>query len=219
MQIFGRRPRQKRGSRCLVLLSPLLLLFIVLLVLTIVRYRQYDAAAKIANACITGAAGIACILGAVWLYRRTRRFYALAASESWTCAALIEAPSRYGKDVCIEFFAAKAEDVRAFLAADGAGELFSADAALDEKQRDKLLDAYFALADKLGKSYSYQEFIPLDLQFLRKKTIFICRRLYSVLSPALCEGQLAQGENEIAVYDPEKEWAQLREQWLQTEAT
>lgn len=217
MQIFGRRPRQRRGSRCFVLLLPLLLVFAVLLVLTVVRYPSYTAGARVTGICLTCAFGLASALAAALLYKRTRRFYALGRSEEYGFVALTEAPSRYGRDVRIEFFAAKAEDVRAYLAADGAGELFSSDAALTQAQRDELLDAYFALTDALGKSYSYQEFIPFDLQFLYKKEIFLSRQLYNALAPALPKEQLAQNGNKITVYDPVKEWAEIREAWLHKE--
>ena len=139
MQIFGRRPRQKRGSRCFVLLIPLLLIFAVLLILTIVRFPRFDTGTKITNVCITGFFGIAYILAALWLYRRTRRFYALGKAEAYPCVAIQETPSRDGRSIGIEFFSADADRVRMYLVADDAGEIFSDKLPLNEAQKIRLL--------------------------------------------------------------------------------
>lgn len=214
MQIFGRRPRQKRGSRCFVLLIPLLLIFAVLLTLTIVRFPGFDTGTKITNVCITGFFGIAYILAALWLYRRTRRFYALAKAEAYPCVAIQETPSRYGRSIILEFFAADADIVRTYLVADDSGEIFSDKLPLTEAQKDKLIDAYFDLHTDLGKFYSYQEFIPFDLSFLQNKKIFCEKKLFAQIFGATANSSAAINGNEFCLYEPSSEWPPVKEEWL-----
>ena len=214
MQIFGRRPRQKRGSRCFVLLLPLLLLFIVLLALTIVRFPGFDRAAKITNVCLTGVVGLSYLLAALLLYRRTRRFYALGRAETYSCAAVVAEPSRNGQSIEIKFFAADAGDVRTYLVADGAGEIFSEKPVLTEVQENALADAFFQLQDSLGKIYSYQEFIPFDLNFLQNKTIFCEKQLFAQLFGAAAGHTPAANGNRFCLYEPGTEWPPVKEAWL-----
>ena len=219
MQIFGRRPRQKRGSRCFVLLLPLLLVFAVLLVLTIVRFPGFDTGMKITNACITGFFGIVYILAALWLYRRTRRFYALGKAEAYPCVAIQETPSRDGRSIGIEFFSADADRVRMYLVADDAGEIFSDKLPLNEAQKNTLIDAYFDLLTDLGKFYSYQEFIPFDLTFLRNKKIFCKKQLFTQIFGAVADSVSAMNGNEFCLYEPSAEWQPIKEEWLTKDST
>lgn len=219
MQIFGRRPRQKRGRRCFVLLLPLLLVFAVLLVLTIVRFPGFDTGTKITNVCITGFFGIVYILAALWLYRRTRRFYALGNAENYPCAAIQKTPSRDGWSISLKFFTADADTVRRYLVADDAGEIFSDKLPLTETQKNTLIDAYFDLLADLGKFYSYQEFIPFDLTFLQNKKIFCEKQLFTQIFGAAADSSSAINGNEFCLYEPGAEWPPIKEEWLAKDST
>ena len=84
-------------------------------------------------------------------------------------------------------------------------------AALTEEQHNKLIDAYFAICEKLYKIYSYQEFIPYDLNFLHDKKILCEKQLSARLfgnSPLLPNG------NTLVLYDQAQEWERLKEKWL-----
>ena len=214
MQIFGRRPRQKRGSRCVVLLLPLLVIFIVLLVLTVIRFPRFDTRTKITNACITGFVGLVCLLVSLLLYRRTRRFYVLGKSASFPCAAIRLKGTRYGKDTGIEFFSADPQAVRAYLVADDCCFGTSDDPALSETQKDKLFDRYIELCSEMGKIYSYQEFLPFDLAALQNKKIFCEKRLFQQIFGASGSKPSVMNGNEFYLYEPEAEWPSIKEKLL-----
>lgn len=214
MQIFGRRPRQKRGNRCFVLLLPLLIIFLVFAVLTAVRFRGFDTEAKITNLCIAGVLGLACILVALLLYRRTRRFYGLGRADGYPYAAIREQVSRDGWSAGLSFFAADEAAVRTYLVADGAGEVFSDKLPLTQAQKDRIIDAYFDLIGELRKVYSYQEFIPFYLNFLQNKKIFCERELFFRIFGSTADPARIGGSNCILLYDPHTEWPPVKENWL-----
>ena len=214
MQIFGRRPQQKRGSRCFVLLLPLLLIFAVFLILTIVQFPGLDTKGKITDLCLTGFFGLVYILAAMWLYRRTRRFYALGKAENYPCAAIRAKFSRDGRSIEIEFFADDADAVRPFVIADDSEEVFSDELPRTEEQKETIVDTYFSLLENLGKTYSYQEFIPFDLNFLQNKKILCEKKLFAHIFGATANGTQAMNGNEFCLYDLETEWPALKQKWL-----
>lgn len=211
MKTFGRRPHQRRESRCIVQLLPFFLIFALLLVLTIVRWPGYNTEGKITSACITGVFGLIFAAVCLVLVRRTRRFYRLGRDATFPVVCLQTAVSRYGKDVQLCFFAADEEDVRDYAVSEDSHDVFSDSAAETQQQRDKLIDAYFALCEKLGKRYSYQEFALCDLNFLHGKKILCEKQLAQQLfglSPVLPNG------NALILYDQPQEWNALKEKWL-----
>lgn len=211
MDLFGRRPRQKRGSRCFVQLIPLLILFVIFIALTAVRFDGYTSEARITSICMTAALGILYFGLLAILIRRTRRFYRLGTDNAYPVVCLKKTFSRHGGDVHIEFFAAEASDVRDSLVSFDSEEIFSDSAALTEEQRNKLIDKYFALCENLGKSYSYQEFIPYDLNFLHGKKIVCEKQLFARIFGT---STLLPNGNSLVLYDQTQEWEPLKEKWL-----
>lgn len=211
MSVFGRRPNQKRGSRCIVLLLPFFLIFAVLLVLTIIRWPGFDKGTKISNICVTAGFGLVFAVACFLLVRRTRRFYRLGRDASYPVVCLQTAVSRYGKDIKICFYAASEEDVRDYAVSEDSQDIFSDSPSLTQQQHDKLIDSYFALCEKLGKTYSYQEFALCDLGFLHNKKILCEKQLSARLfgnSTALTNS------NTLILYDQAQEWSVLKEKWL-----
>ena len=211
MDLFGRRPRQKRGSRCFVQLSPLLIFFVFFIVLTAVRFDGYTTEGRITSICITAAMGILYFVLLAILIRRTRRFYRLGTDSAHPVVLLHTTISRSGKDIELSFFAAEENDVRDYAVSEASEDIFSDSAALTEEQHNKLIDAYFAICEKLYKIYSYQEFIPYDLNFLHDKKILCEKQLSARLfgnSPLLPNG------NTLVLYDQAQEWERLKEKWL-----
>lgn len=214
MKIFRRWPRQKRGSRCFVLLLPLLIIFALFLILMIVRFPGLDTGAKITHICLTGFFGLVYILSALWLYRRTRRFYALGKAENYPCAAIRAQKSRNGRAFTIEFYAADADAVRPYVVADDSEEIYLGAPGLSDEQMDILSDAFFSVQDSFGKKYSYQEFVPYDLNFLQNKKILCEKKLFAQLFGATTESSIAVNGNKFCLYDMETEWPAIKQEWL-----
>ena len=211
MNLFGRRPNQKRGSRGIVLLIPFFLIFAVLLVLTIVRWPGFDKGTKISNICVTAGFGLIFAVACFLLVRRTRRFYRLGRDASFPVVCLQTTVSRHGTDIAISFYAADEEVVRDYAVGDDSQDIFSDSPSLTQQQHDKLIDAYFAQCEKLNKRYSYQEFSLCDLGFLHNKKILCEKQLSARLfgnTPAMVNG------NTLILYDQAQEWSALKEKWL-----
>ena len=169
MQIFGRRPRQKRGSRCFVLLLPLLLIFAVFLILTIVQFPGLDTKGKITDLCLTGFFGLVYILAAMWLYRRTRRFYSLGKAENYPCAAIRAKFSRDGRSIEIEFFADDADAVRPFVIADDFGGSVFKRTSADRRTEGDDCRYLFQFTGKLRQNVFLPRIYPLRSEFSAKQ--------------------------------------------------
>ena len=104
--------------------------------------------------------------------------------------------------------------MRPFVIADDSEEVFSDELPRTEEQKETIVDTYFSLLENLGKTYSYQEFIPFDLNFLQNKKILCGKKLFAHIFGATANGTPAMNGNEFCLYDLETEWPALKQKWL-----
>lgn len=213
MRIFDRFPRQKRGSRCVVLLLPLFLVFALFLALTIVRFPSYAQSAKVTSIVLTALAGAAFAASALLLFFRTRRFYRLGKDAAFPCAAIRAEQTRKGRVYLLAFYKCTDEaKLRAFLAAEDNDPLFSEDLSLREEERERIAERYLELEDEIGKACRYREFIPFDLNFLHGKQIFCDKESFAALFGRDAAPQAPCG-SKLIVYDKAEEWDRIRTAW------
>ena len=211
MNLFGRRPNQKRGSRCIVLLIPFFLIFAVLLVLTIVRWPGFDKGTKISNICVTAGFGLIFAVACFLLVRRTRRFYRLGRGRVLPrCPACRQPFPATGQTLRSLFTRRTRKSCATTRSAMIRRIFFPIPPRLHSNSTTNSSTHTLPSAEKLNKRYSLSGIFPLRPRLSAQQENFVRKTAFRPPvgnTPAMVNG------NTLILYDQAQEWSALKEKW------